>query len=619
MSPKLAIYDFLLDPAMGSGHFLVEAVDYITDRMADFLTAFPWNPVVYELAKTRNEITEEMERQGVTVNAGRLTDLNLLKRHVLKGCIYGVDLNPMAVELAKVSLWLDCFTLGAPLSFLDHHMKLGNSLIGTRVEEARSAIEQGQLSLFFGSSLWASALLATDAMIQVGKLSDVTAEQVHVSKEQYKKATDALAPYKRILDVYTSRWFGNEVIKGRGGRSSIDKSIDFLRSPLTHTWLWHPDRIDELDPEQQAVAQTASKGANTYRFFHWELEFPEVFFGPSSSAVQAIQLRDNAGFDAVVGNPPYVDLKGMNPILVDYYFATFPVAENRINVFAFFESQGISLVKHGLGAVGFILPAAILVQESYRRLRKRILEDTAVIEIVRLPSEMFGETAGEVKVDTMILCLRRRVEPGRVTSVLIYSGFSRVYDISPSTASAHAHIAQSTWLANEGVVISLAMGSEEENIVRKLRLVGVDLESLCYFSLGLTPYDKYAGHTEEQIKNQVFHSVSRAGPSYRRLLESGDVSRYLVEWNGKQWIDYGEWLAAPREQRFFLEKHILINQIVDWTTRRIRAGIADEELYNTQNAFNLLPRSALSLEYLVSLINSTLMNFVHATVCLDES
>ena len=76
-----------------------------------------------------------MDRQGVTVNTARLTDLNLLKRHVLKRCIYGVDLNPMAVELAKVSLWLDCFTLGAPLSFLDHHMKVGNSLIGANVEE----------------------------------------------------------------------------------------------------------------------------------------------------------------------------------------------------------------------------------------------------------------------------------------------------------------------------------------------------------------------------------------------------------------------------------------------------------------------------------------------------
>ena len=102
---------------MGSGHFLVEAVDFITDRMLRFLNAFPWNPIQYELGETRRKILNAMEDQGVVIDRGRLTDVNLFKRHVLKRCIYGVDLNPMAVELAKVSLWLDCFTLGAPLSF----------------------------------------------------------------------------------------------------------------------------------------------------------------------------------------------------------------------------------------------------------------------------------------------------------------------------------------------------------------------------------------------------------------------------------------------------------------------------------------------------------------------
>ena len=71
-----------------------------------------------------------MDRQNVSIDAERLTRVALLKRAVLKRCVYGVDLNAMAVELAKVSLWLDAFTLGAPLSFLDHHLKWGNSLIG---------------------------------------------------------------------------------------------------------------------------------------------------------------------------------------------------------------------------------------------------------------------------------------------------------------------------------------------------------------------------------------------------------------------------------------------------------------------------------------------------------
>ena len=122
----------VLDPAMGSGHFLVEVVDYVSNRLIDFLNAWSENPVWAFLEKTRDDILNDMERQKVTIDADRLTRVSLLKRAVLKRCVYGVDLNAMAVELAKVSLWLDAFTLGAPLSFLDHHLKHGNSLIGAQ-------------------------------------------------------------------------------------------------------------------------------------------------------------------------------------------------------------------------------------------------------------------------------------------------------------------------------------------------------------------------------------------------------------------------------------------------------------------------------------------------------
>ncbi|HVF59170.1 MAG TPA: hypothetical protein VNJ70_05095 [Thermoanaerobaculia bacterium] len=153
----------VLDPAMGSGHFLVEAVDFITDKMLDFLNGFPWNPVQAYLAQTRREILQSAEQQEIILAPERLTDVNLLKRHVLKRCLYGVVLNPMAVELAKVSLWLHCFTLGAPLSFLDHHLRCGNSLIGVTVAEVRELLEgrEGEQITIFGSR-FAQLLLATD-------------------------------------------------------------------------------------------------------------------------------------------------------------------------------------------------------------------------------------------------------------------------------------------------------------------------------------------------------------------------------------------------------------------------------------------------------------------------
>src|SRR6266581_1708703 len=206
---NLAFFDLkVLDPAMGSGHFLVEAVDYITDQIAKFLTSFKWNPIIHELAETRREIQIEMERQGVTVDMSKLTDINLLKRQVLKRCIYGVDLNLMAVELAKVSLWLDCFTLGAPLSFLDPHMKVGNSLIGGNVQEVQDALS---------GNIWGNQftylLNATELMRRVGSLSDITAQEVAESRKAYQGAYDALAPFKRLLDVWTSEYFGNKGAK----------------------------------------------------------------------------------------------------------------------------------------------------------------------------------------------------------------------------------------------------------------------------------------------------------------------------------------------------------------------------------------------------------------------
>src|SRR5699024_3766666 len=103
------------------------------------------------LNDVREDILQSLDEQDITVDADEhLKDTNLIKRMVMKRCIYGVDLNPMAVELAKLSLWLDSFTVGAPLSFLDHHLKTGNSLIGTTVGKIREKLETGQKHVFGG-------------------------------------------------------------------------------------------------------------------------------------------------------------------------------------------------------------------------------------------------------------------------------------------------------------------------------------------------------------------------------------------------------------------------------------------------------------------------------------
>jgi len=175
---------------MGSGHFLVEVVDFVTDRLVKYLNQFPINPVSIALEQTRDRILESLGEQSVTVDPASLTDINLLKRFVLKRCVYGVDLNPMAVDLAKVSLWLDCFTLGAPLNFLDHHLRFGNSLIGATFQDLEDATKGRLFSLDYEP-----LLRAINHVLQVSRLADATSADVAQSVSQYDRARKQLTGY----------------------------------------------------------------------------------------------------------------------------------------------------------------------------------------------------------------------------------------------------------------------------------------------------------------------------------------------------------------------------------------------------------------------------------------
>ena len=156
----------------------------------------------------KGEILEEVVRQGVKIDETKLTEVNLIKRTVMKRCIYGVDLNEMAVELAKLSLWLDSFTLGAPLSFLDHHLKCGNSLIGTNLEALRDAVK-GQLFTINLEPL----NRAIRNMLFVSSLSDATYQQVKDSERKYRDADKSIGGYRILLDILVSEYFGIEGAK----------------------------------------------------------------------------------------------------------------------------------------------------------------------------------------------------------------------------------------------------------------------------------------------------------------------------------------------------------------------------------------------------------------------
>ena len=212
LDPAIRLLDLrVCDPAMGSGHFLVGFVDYLADRviaaMAEAEGALEGyvSPLVEDIDTVRDTVLRNAGAQGWTIRPEQLDDRHVVRRMVLKRCVYGVDKNPMAVELAKVSLWLHTFTVGAPLGFLDHHLRCGDSLFGCWVRQGIDRAEEGG-RLFLQEPLsW--AMQATRSMQVVEMLSDAEIDEAHQSAGVFAAVRERTAPLDAFLSlVHAFEW-----------------------------------------------------------------------------------------------------------------------------------------------------------------------------------------------------------------------------------------------------------------------------------------------------------------------------------------------------------------------------------------------------------------------------
>ena len=501
----------VLDPAMGSGHFLVEAVDFICDRILGeregFLRSFPWNPVTRYLQNTREAIIAEMERQGIAVDTGRLTDVNLLKRHVLKRCAYGVDLNPMAVELAKVSLWLDCFTIGAPLSFLDHHLKCGNSLVGTTVQEVEAELaaqEKQNLSLFGGP--FQGMLAATASIESLRRIPDATAEQAEQSHMLYASFQDAQAPYKTALDIWVSQHFGNKLAKEYLTLAGADL-VDQIRS-----------RGRGLSQQYRNAIASAAKIGEENRFFHWDLEFPEAFVDLEGGRWKS---KEKQGFDAVVGNPPYDELSehSAGRVLPEKEFiagqALYSDARGgRLNVFRPFVIRAVSLLTSG-GRHSFIVPMGLLGDKFTEALRRRLLNDGILRSVAAFPQKdnPKNRVFFEAKLSTCIYVVDNRPLPDEPITVAFYPG-------SSFAEQSRGYALQPTDIADvDSGSMSIPNMSGED--IQRIRAIRACPKVTTWGQVAKC----YLGELMTNAKNWHLTSPLPVGP---RLLRGANINRYVL-------------------------------------------------------------------------------------------
>lgn len=270
-----AFFDIrIADIAMGSGHFLVAAVDKIEQALNTLLAVRPLPGVKAELAKLRTVAETEMKKLGLE-GTQQIEDAQLLRRLIARRCIYGVDMNPLAVDLARLSIWIHTFVPGLPLSLLEHSLVHGNSLVG--IATVRQLEERFAAS---GTALFpvdAQSLLgdAAEPLKRLARLADATPQDIQAGRDAMQQALVAVGPTRALCDLVVAE----HVAPGQ-------VAFQF------ENWPRERARIQGNPVLVRARAALAGLDA-----FHFPIAFPEVF------------LRRRPGFDVIIGNPPWEKLR----------------------------------------------------------------------------------------------------------------------------------------------------------------------------------------------------------------------------------------------------------------------------------------------------------------------
>ncbi|CZR97311.1 N-6 DNA Methylase [Clostridioides difficile] len=331
--PKDILRVKICDPTCGSGAFLVAATDYITDALTKSILYYG-SYTSYRNTKTRvlpfgksskGNLDEELI--SVSPEDPKFEEhlrANLM-RHVVERCIYGVDINPMAVELAKLALWINTMNTELPFTFLDHKIKVGNGLVGTWFDQFKhypilawnreGGDKDHSNGVYYKKGEWTKALkefmdkkvkpdmvryienLEGNNQIGFDAKEDISNKEI---EEALEKAIESLDEFNELPMSASGMRAKEEVYKNKILNNNSIKLLKDAFDEWCALWFWPADELDEDVPMPMNFHKISDKAkervkriAREIKFFHWELEFPDVF------------ASKDYGFTAILGNPPW--------------------------------------------------------------------------------------------------------------------------------------------------------------------------------------------------------------------------------------------------------------------------------------------------------------------------
>jgi hypothetical protein len=491
---------------------------------------------------------------------------------VVERCIYGVDKNPLAVELAKLSLWLATVAADKPLSFLDHHLQCGDSLIGARVEDLGevplvmlSKKVLGERKARYNAGVRQANLFETRLTeklpVVMGRILEITeVESKDYDTVRAKEATDQAvrqlkAPFQAVANLWTSAYFGNEFINGEYDEALMQIS--------------KPEAFIALDDQQRA-----QKIADVRRFLQWE-----------------------QAFDGVIGNPPYRTKalgrgqQQAEEAELEFLRYRYPLSsEYKVNTFAMFQDKGLGLARDG-GWVSMILPKTLLTNHFFKKLRTKLLSDSTFESIVDVEKRVFEQA--EIGGNTIPVI--RALTPSVETMVTILELTDDLeFEVS-------GKVFQSTYAELAGNRILLNVSGL--GLMQRLKMCSTQLGELAILYNGI-----------KTGNNARFLTTEATGPKHRKVIRGRDINRYHLAWGGIYvFFDKDQLWSNTNSEMFEANPKIVVRQTGDSLVAAL-----DRQAHYTMDTTHLVIPLSYSAKYVLACLNSKLLDWYHQQQVPEE-
>lgn len=529
------------DPAVGSGAFPLGMLNEIVRARQNISAYLAITMKPYDV-----RMMYQMERSPHT-----------LKYETIRNCIFACDIEPSAVDIAQLRLWLALV--------IDDEI---NPDAQTPLDGHRNPLPLPNLE---SNILCGDSLIDEFEGIPLVKESELLGSTGNYQRDITSDRFDSII--RKLIESQDELFRCDDTEKKR----QLKEQIESLRDMIILT------QFEGCDSAKiQRYYDTKQMASKPYIL--WQLDFARVF-------------KEKGGFDIVIGNPPYgarfstSDKKVLNKI---YKSCSVPDYESA----DFFIELSSQVMKEN-GILSFIIPNTFMANLNAKKYRVHLLESWNINQIDNLSAISVFESAS-VR-NCIVYFVKSSVKTESKFTKLTISSRNVLplveKDFKPSELSENID----NWLnLLEKDQVALA-------ITKRMDEVSVQLRDISEISQGLIPYDKYRGHSEETIKNKIWNADYQKDKTYRKELRGKDVDRYSLEWNGIDWISYGNWLAAPRKPEFFTTERILVREI---TNPRILATITSEEYYNTPSIINCINFTE-DIYGVLGIINSKLLSFYH--------